>query len=124
MAAPASFSRINGFIDRIGAIETPFSIEMPDGNKRYVWRRRRPRADPPQSGHRQCSHSHCSGRSRIQPSMIALTRDMVAYVSSSAVPRAGVSSAAAAVDVNGAHRCPEAEEPDRGMRVGQPARVT
>ena len=77
MAAPASFSRLNGFIDRIGAIETPFSIEMPDGNKRYVWRRRRPRADPPQSGHRRCSHSHCSGRSRIQPSMIALTRDMV-----------------------------------------------
>ncbi|MCZ6894738.1 MAG: hypothetical protein O7H40_11920, partial [Gammaproteobacteria bacterium] len=36
MAAPASFSRINGFIDRIGAIETPFSIEMPDGNKRDV----------------------------------------------------------------------------------------
>ena len=36
MAGPASFSRINGFIDRIGAIETPFSIEMPDGNKRDV----------------------------------------------------------------------------------------
>ena len=36
LAAPASFGRINGFIDRIGAIETPFSIEMPDGNKREV----------------------------------------------------------------------------------------
>ncbi len=36
MAGPASFSRINGFIDRIGAVETSFSIEMPDGNKRDV----------------------------------------------------------------------------------------
>jgi cyclopropane-fatty-acyl-phospholipid synthase len=36
MAAPAGFSRINGFIDRIGPIETPFSIAMPDGNKRDV----------------------------------------------------------------------------------------
>ena len=34
--ASARFSRINGFIDRIGAIETPFSIELPDGNKRDV----------------------------------------------------------------------------------------
>ncbi len=36
MAAPVSFSRINGFIDRIGVFETPFSIVMPDGNKRDV----------------------------------------------------------------------------------------
>ncbi|MCZ6858706.1 MAG: class I SAM-dependent methyltransferase [Alphaproteobacteria bacterium] len=34
MAAPVKFKRINGFIDRIGAVETPFSIELPDGNKR------------------------------------------------------------------------------------------
>ena len=36
MAAPARFKRIKGFIDRIGAIETPFSIEMPDGDRRDV----------------------------------------------------------------------------------------
>ena len=36
MVASARFKRINGFIDRIGAIETPFSIELPDGNKRDV----------------------------------------------------------------------------------------
>ncbi len=36
MVAPVSFSRISGFIDRIGAFETPFSIEMPDGNKRDI----------------------------------------------------------------------------------------
>ncbi len=36
MVASARFSRINGFIDRIGAIETPFSIELPDGNRRDV----------------------------------------------------------------------------------------
>ena len=36
MAAPVSFSMINSFIDRIGAIETPFSIETPDGEKRDV----------------------------------------------------------------------------------------
>ena len=36
MAAAAKFSRINGFIDRIGAIETPFSIELPDGAKRNI----------------------------------------------------------------------------------------
>ncbi|MCZ6586825.1 MAG: class I SAM-dependent methyltransferase [Alphaproteobacteria bacterium] len=36
MAASAKFRRINGFIDRIGAIETPFSIELPDGNARDV----------------------------------------------------------------------------------------
>ena len=34
MAAPVKFRKINGFIDRIGAVETPFSIELPDGNKR------------------------------------------------------------------------------------------
>ena len=36
MATAGSFSRINGFIDRIGTLETPFSIELPDGNKRDV----------------------------------------------------------------------------------------
>ena len=36
MAARTRFSRIEGFIDRIGAIETPFSIELPDGTKREV----------------------------------------------------------------------------------------
>ncbi len=36
MAASPKFSRINGFIDRIGAVEVPFSIEMPDGHKRDV----------------------------------------------------------------------------------------
>ncbi len=36
MAGTAKFSRINGFIDRIGSVEVPFSIEMPDGNKRTV----------------------------------------------------------------------------------------
>ena len=36
MAAAGNFSRINGFIDRIGTLETPFSIELPDGNKRDV----------------------------------------------------------------------------------------
>lgn len=36
MAAAGKFSRINGFIDRIGTLETPFSIELPDGNKRVV----------------------------------------------------------------------------------------
>jgi len=36
MATAAKFSRINGFIDRIGTLETPFSIELPDGNKRDV----------------------------------------------------------------------------------------
>ena len=36
MAAQARFSRIEGFIDRIGAVETPFSIELPDGKKREV----------------------------------------------------------------------------------------
>lgn len=36
MVASARFSRINRFIDRIGAIETPVSIELPDGNKRDV----------------------------------------------------------------------------------------
>ena len=36
MAAAASFGRIDRFFDRIGAIETPFSIEMPNGNKREV----------------------------------------------------------------------------------------
>ena len=36
MAATAKFSRINSFIDRIGDVETPFSIELPDGNKRDV----------------------------------------------------------------------------------------
>ena len=36
IAANASFSRINGFIDRFSAIETPFSIELPDGKNRNV----------------------------------------------------------------------------------------
>ena len=36
MAAQAGLQAINGFIDRIGAPETPFSIEMPDGTKRDV----------------------------------------------------------------------------------------
>ena len=36
MAAQTRFSRIEGFIDRIGAVETPFSIELPDGKKREV----------------------------------------------------------------------------------------
>ncbi|MCP4315956.1 MAG: class I SAM-dependent methyltransferase [Hyphomicrobiales bacterium] len=36
MATAASFSRINGFLDRIGPIDTPFSIKMPDGNERSV----------------------------------------------------------------------------------------
>ncbi len=36
MAVAGNFSRINGFIDRIGTLETPFSIELPDGNKRDV----------------------------------------------------------------------------------------
>lgn len=36
MAAAGKFSRINSFIDRIGTLETPFSIELPDGNKRDV----------------------------------------------------------------------------------------
>lgn len=36
MAARAGLSRIDGFIDRIGASETSFSIEMPDGDKRDV----------------------------------------------------------------------------------------
>ncbi|MEX3010197.1 class I SAM-dependent methyltransferase [Hoeflea sp. TYP-13] len=36
MATTASFSRINGFLDRIGPIDTPFSIAMPDGNERNV----------------------------------------------------------------------------------------
>ena len=34
--APVSFSKIMKFIDHIGTIEVPFSIEMPDGNKRDV----------------------------------------------------------------------------------------
>ena len=36
MAVDSKFSRINRFIDRIGAVETPFSIELPDGKKRKV----------------------------------------------------------------------------------------
>ena len=36
MAVDSKFSRINRFIDRIGAVETPFSIELPDGEKRTV----------------------------------------------------------------------------------------
>lgn len=36
MAARTRFSRIEGFIDRIDAVETPFSIELPDGTKREV----------------------------------------------------------------------------------------
>ena len=36
MAVTARFARINGFIDRIGAVETPFLIEMPDGSSRNV----------------------------------------------------------------------------------------
>ncbi len=36
MATAASFSRINGFLDRIGPIDTPFSIKLPDGNQRTV----------------------------------------------------------------------------------------
>ncbi len=36
MAVDSKFSRINRFIDRIGAVETPFSIELPDGEKRIV----------------------------------------------------------------------------------------
>ena len=36
MAVDSKFSRINRFIDRIGAVETPFSIELPDGKKRTV----------------------------------------------------------------------------------------
>jgi cyclopropane-fatty-acyl-phospholipid synthase len=36
MAAAAKYSGINKFIDRIGAVETPFSIELPDGNKREI----------------------------------------------------------------------------------------
>ena len=36
MTTSASLRLINGFIDRIGAIETSFSIEMPDGGKRDV----------------------------------------------------------------------------------------
>lgn len=36
MVAAAKYRKINGFIDRIGKIETPFSIELPDGNKRNV----------------------------------------------------------------------------------------
>ncbi len=36
MGAAARISRVNGFIDRVGAIEIPFSIETPDGNKRDV----------------------------------------------------------------------------------------
>ena len=34
MTTSASLSRINRFIDRIGTVETPFTIEMPDGGKR------------------------------------------------------------------------------------------
>ncbi len=34
--APVSFSKIMKFIDHIGTIEFPFSVEMPDGNKRDV----------------------------------------------------------------------------------------
>ena len=34
MASPASVRRINGFLDRIGAIKIPFSIAMPDGTRR------------------------------------------------------------------------------------------
>jgi len=36
MAAAGNFSRINSFIDRIGTLETPFSIELPDGKRRDV----------------------------------------------------------------------------------------
>ncbi len=36
MVAAGNYSRINGFIDRIGTLETPFSIILPDGNKRDV----------------------------------------------------------------------------------------
>ena len=36
MAAQAGLGAIDGFIDRIGTPETPFSIEMPDGRKRDV----------------------------------------------------------------------------------------
>jgi len=36
MAVSASPSRIDGFIDRIGAPETPFSVEMPNGNRRDI----------------------------------------------------------------------------------------
>ena len=35
-AATTTFGRIDSFIDRIGSVEVPFSIEMPDGNKRVV----------------------------------------------------------------------------------------
>lgn len=36
MAATAGYGRINKFIDRIGAVDTPFSIELPDGSTRDV----------------------------------------------------------------------------------------
>jgi|TARA_B110000263_G_scaffold250185_1_gene271329 cyclopropane-fatty-acyl-phospholipid synthase len=36
MAVDSKFSRINRFIDRIGTVETPFSIELPDGKKRKI----------------------------------------------------------------------------------------
>jgi len=36
MTAAAGYGRINKFIDRIGTVDTPFSIEMPDGNSRDV----------------------------------------------------------------------------------------
>ena len=34
MAVSAKFDRISGFIDRIGSVTTPFSLELPNGDKR------------------------------------------------------------------------------------------
>ena len=34
MAASAKFDRISSFIDRIGSVTTPFSLELPNGDKR------------------------------------------------------------------------------------------